>query len=219
MKRKGLLCAILALVLLFSAQPGAMAANTGNKRSTVITATSKMPVIRVTVPTRGTVYINPLKVPVSIGDWESEDQIISTPNSIANKSDVPVAVDVTVTGIIKTGSTMTLASYPTNGRGTDKSAFIYFEITQSDYDDPDYADWAPSYNASKHIAIVDGVPITQEKIITLPAKTLEGEVAEGGYAPFRLTGDAVQEPEVAWNSRDGINVTVAFTFTPLPYES
>lgn len=217
MKRKGLLCAILALILLFSAQSVAMAASTSNKRSTVITATPKMPVIRVTVPSRGTVYINPLKVPVSIGDWQVEEQIISTPNNIANMSDVPVAVDVTVTGAVKTGSTMTLAGSPTNGRGTDKSAFIYFEMKQSSSDDPEDVKWDSSYDASKHLLVVDGVPITKEKILTLPAKTLDDEVAEGGYAPFRLAGDAVEEPEIAWNSKDGVNVIVSFTFTPLSY--
>ena len=55
--------------------------------------------------------------------------------------------------------------------------------------------------------------------MTLPARTLDGEVAEGGYAPFRLTGDAVKNPTDAWNTRDGINVMVAFTFTPLSYEN
>lgn len=114
---------------------------------------------------------------------------------------------------------MTLADYPTRGVGTEKSAFVYFEIKQSSSEDPEDVKWDRSYDASKHIAVVDGVPITKEKILTLPAKTLDGEVAKDGYAPFRLTGDAVKTPTEAWNSRDGINVTVAFTFTPLPYES
>ncbi|MCI8538584.1 MAG: hypothetical protein HFF18_07990 [Oscillospiraceae bacterium] len=215
MKRKGLLCAILALVLLFSAQPAAVAA--GNVRSTIIRTTCRLPVIKVTVPTSASVYINPLRFPVSIGDEEADEQIISTPAAIANMSEVPVAVDVTVAGAVKTGSTMTLASAPTGGSGTEKSAFVYFEIKQADSEYPEDVQWDPSYDAAEHIAVISGVPITRQNIMTLPARTLDGEVAEGGYAPFRLTGDAVKKPTNAWNSRDGINVSVAFTFTPLSY--
>ncbi len=219
MKRKGLLCAILALILLLSAQPAA-AANTGNKRTTVITATKcRLPVIRVAVPTTGSVYINPLKVPVYIGDLESDEQIISPPVSIANMSDVPLKVDVAVTGAIKAGSTMSLVTSPTGGSGTNKSAFVYFDIKQSNSEDPESVEWDPAYDASKHIAVVAGVPITKNDVFTLPAMTLDGEIAEGGYAPFRLSGDAVKKPTDAWNSKDGIYVTVAFTFTPVPYTS
>ena len=215
MKRKGLLCAVLALVLLFSAQPAAMAA--GNMRSTIIRANCRLPIIRVTVPTRASVYFNPLRFPVSIGDGETDEQIISTPASIANESEVPLEVDVTVTGAVKTGSTMTLASAPTGGTGTEKSAFVYFEMKQADSEYPEDVAWDPAYDASKHIAIVPGTSITRQSMLTLPARTLDGEVAEGGYAPFRLSGDAVKNPTNAWNIRDGIYVTVAFTFTPLSY--
>lgn len=215
MKRKKLLCAILALVALFSAQPAAMA--TGNVRSTIIRTTCRLPVIRVTVPTSASVYINPLRFPVSIGDGESDEQIISTPAAIANMSEVPVEVNVRVAGAVKTGSTMTLASAPTGGVGTEKSAFIYFEIKQSNSEYPEDVQWDSSYDEAKHIAIIAGEPVTRQNIMTLPARTLDGEVAEGGYAPFRLTGDAVKKPTTAWNSMDGVNVTVAFTFTPLSY--
>lgn len=112
---------------------------------------------------------------------------------------------------------MTLVSAPTGGAGTDKSAFVYFEIKQTDSEYPEDVQWDDSYDAENHMVIMDGVPITRQRIMTLPAKTLDGEVAEGGYAQFRLTGDAVQTPTTPWNSRDGINVVVAFTFTPLSY--
>lgn len=221
MKRKRLLCAILALVLLCAAQPAALAAAaTGNKRSTDVKATSRLPVIQVTVPTRGTVYINPLKLPVSIGDWEANDQIVSTPNTLANHSEVPVSVDVEVTASVKSGSTMRLVSGPTGGVGTNKDAFIYFEMVQADSEYPEDAEWASGYDASKHIIVGDGIPTSKTGMVTLPARNLlDAEVAPGGYAPFRLAGDAVVEPDTPWNNKDGINVTIAFTFTPLSYPS
>lgn len=217
MKRKRLLCAALVLILLFSVQPAAMA--TGNVRSTIIRTTCKLPIIQVTVPTSASLYINPLRYPVSIGDGESDEQIVFTPAAIANMSEVPLEVDVAVTSAVKAGSTMTLATAPTGGSGSDKKAFVYFEIKQSNSEYPEDVEWAPAYDASQHIALVSGVSIMRSSIMTLPARTLDGEVAEGGYAPFRLTGDAVKNPTDAWNTRDGINVMVAFTFTPLSYEN
>lgn len=218
MKRKGMLCAILALVLLFSAQPVA-AASANDGCTTTIVADCRLPVISVTVPSSASVYINPFQLPVTIGETESTSQIISTPASIANMSEVPLEVDVTVAGEVNDGSNMTLASTPTGGTGTSKNAFVYFEIQQADSADITSVEWDPVYDVSKHIAIVNDTPVTQQSILTLPARTLAGEVAAGGYAPFRLTGDAVKSPTDPWNSMDGIIVTVAFTFTPLPYES
>lgn len=216
MKRKGLFCAILVLVLIFTAQPPAAA---NDVCTTGIEADCRLPVISVTVPGSGMVYINPFQLPVSIGEVDSTAQIISTPASIANMSEVPLEVDVTVAGTVKDGSTMTLAPAPTEGTGTEKKAFVYFEIKQADSGDPADVQWEPAYDAGKHIAVIPDAPETRENILTLPAKTLAGEVAAGGYAPFRLTGDAVKSPTDPWKSMDGIIVTVAFTFTPLPYES
>lgn len=215
MKRKSLFCSILALALFFSMQSMAIAA--GNVRSITIRATCKLPTIQVTVPTSASVYINPLRLPVSIGDEDGHQQIISTPAAIANRSDVPLSVNVAVRGTVKSGSDMTLVSAPTGGTGTDKSAFVYFEIKQANSEYPEDVQWDNSYDAANHMLIMNGEPITRQEIMTLPAKTLDGEVSEGGYAQFRLTGDAVQNPTIPWNSRDGINVVVAFTFTPLPY--
>lgn len=145
------------------------------------------------------------------------EQIISSPATIANLSEVPVAVNVRIASQVKPGSTMTLASAPTGGAGTEKSAFVYFEIKQTNSDDPETVQWAPSYDAAKHIAVTTGEPVTRQNIMTLPARTLDGEVAENGYASFRLTGDAVKEPTDAWSNKDGVIVLVAFTFTPLSY--
>ena len=219
MKRKRLLCAILALVLLFAAQPAALAAEVSNKRTTNLIALTRLPVVQVTVPTSGIVYINPMNFSVSIGSWTTSAEIISKPATIANKSDAPIVVDVTVTGSVKPESNMKLVSAPTGGAGTEKEAFIYFEIVKSNESNPEYAKWSKTYDPEKHIALVDGVPQTRKGIITLPPVTLDGYIATYGYAPFRLTGDVVKNPTNMWNKLDGIIVTVAFTFTPIPYDS
>ena len=213
MKRKRLLCAVLALVLLLSAQPAAAS----NRRSTVINAACRLPVINVFIPSTGTVYLNPYKMSVSIHGQSDDRQIVSSRGRVYSKSDIPLNMDVTVTGEIKSGSTMTLAASPTGEAGTTKSAFIFFEIHQADDPDFDLVDWDTEYDAAKHIVVTDGVPITKKSIMTLPAMTMDKEVAPGGYALFRLSGDAVRQPTDAWTSNDGLTVTVAFTFTPIPY--
>lgn len=216
MKRKRLFCAVLALMLLVSVQPPA-AALLSNQRATNITTRLRMPKIRVTVTNYASVYINPLNLRVYIDSESSTDQIISTPACAVNFSEVPLEVDLTVSGSIKEGSDMTLASTPTNGEGTDKRAFVYFEIQQANTADPEQVTWDSSFDAGKHIVITNGGTTTKNKIFTLAPMTADGDVGEGGSAPFRLSGDAVKKPTTAWNSRDGINVTVAFTFTPLSY--
>lgn len=214
MKRKRLLCVVLTLALLFSAQSAAAAAEAANERSMIITATPRMPVIKVSVPTSGQIYLNPLKMPVEVhGDW-TDEQIISYPLTIANESDCAVQVDVKVTGAVKAGSDMTLATSPTNGTGTNKSAFVYFEMHPSDPYDPYSVEWDPAYDASKHIAVTTS-GASKTNVVTLEAASIYGEVLGG--AAFRLTGDAVKTPTNAWNEKDGIDVTVAYTFTPIPF--
>lgn len=218
MKRKRLLCAVLALVLLFSAPSAALAANANNMRTTVIDGDGvRLPYIQVTIPSRGTVYINPFKLPIAIGDGEVKDQIFSAPANIANKSNVPIEVDITVFGTLKPGSDMSLVSSPTGGTGTAKNAFVYFEIQQSDSDDPEDVTWDPAYDPAKHAAVIENRLVTYPGTLILPPRTLDGEVAPGGYAPFRLSGDAVKKPTNPWTELDGIDVIITYTFTPLPY--
>lgn len=215
MKRKVLLCAVLALTLLCSTQPAA--ALLSNERGTVIEATSRMPVISVIVPTSAEVYINPFQLPIVIDSESRREQIVCTPAVIASVSDIPLKVGVTVTGAIKEGSDMTLAAAPTGGTGTSKSAFVYFEIVQSDWDYVRNGLWAAAYDPAKHIRIVSGVSQTMTDMLTLEPLNKYGEIAKGGYAQFRLTGDAVRKPTNEWNEKDGMDVTVAFTFTPVSY--
>lgn len=216
--RKRLLCVVLTLAMLFSVQSAAAA--TGNTRSTVITATltNQTPTIKVTVPSTAEVYLNPLKLPVSINSKSTREQIVSTPCVIANESDVPLQVDVTVTGQINEGSNMSLVTSSTkNSTSTSKRAFIYFEIQPADTDDFSKVVWDAAYSRSKrnHIPVTT-MERTKTNTVVLASTTLDGEIAEkGGYAAFRLTGDAVVNPRKAWTEDDGLTVEIAFTFVPL----
>lgn len=215
MKRKALFCALVVLVLICSTQPAA--ALLSNERGTVIESSTNMPVINVTVPSSAEVYINPFQLPLEIDNESRREQIVCTPAVIASASNIPLKVSVTVTGTVKQGSDMTLATSPTGGIGTVKSAFVYFEIVQSDWDYVRNGLWAAAYDPAKHIRIVSGVSQTMTDMLTLEPLNKYGEIAKGGYAQFRLAGDAVRKPTNEWNEKDGMDVTVAFTFTPVSY--
>lgn len=222
MKRKRLICAVLALVMLFSVQSAATAAYPGgNIRSTEFSSALRMPVIRVSVPSYASVYINPFRLPVSIGSGEEQTgQILSSPTYLINRSDAALDVDVTVTGAVNEGSDMTLAPSSTKGSGsTAKRAFIYFELQTANTDDLEAIQWDAAYDASKHIVVSSAGSNTKKNLIRLAPMTLDGEIGEGGYGPFRLTGDAVEYPSTPWNGNDGIKVQIAFTFTPVPFDS
>lgn len=214
--RKRLLCVVLTLAMLFSVQSAAAA--TGTTQSTVITATltDKTPTIKVTVPATAEVFVNPHQLPVSINSKSTREQIISTPCLITNESDVPIQVDVTVTGTINEGSNMSLVTRTTkNSTSTSKRAFIYLEFQPADTNDLKKVKWDAAYDKSKHIVVTTAAR-SKANVLTLAETTLDGEIAEkGGYAAFRLAGDVIASPKKAWTEDDGLTVEVAFTFTPL----
>lgn len=218
MKKLRLFCAVLALVLLFTAQPATAVAETGNIRTTTISATYTEPTILVTVPTTGTIYLNPLKLRVDVDGASRNEQILSRTCFIANKGNIPLQVDVSVTGALAEGSDMTLASSSTKGSTSkSKRAFIYFEMQRVDEDEESIVQWDKAYDASKHIVVSDGETKSKQNILKLGAKPINGTEVKGGYGAFRLTGDAIVAPENEWHSKDGLMVEVAFTFTPLSY--
>lgn len=193
------------------------AALLGNERGTVIEAVARMPVISVSVPSSAGVVINPFQFPVEIEGENKREQIICTPAVISSSSDIPLKVSVTVTGTVTPESDMTLATAPTGGTGTVKSAFVYFEIVQSSWGEVRKSLWATAYDPAKHLRIISGAPQTGTDMLTLSPLNKFGEIAKGGYAQFRLAGDAVRNPANEWNEKDGIDVMVAFTFTPVSY--
>lgn len=219
MMRKRLLCAALALAMFFPAQSAAAAAQTGNIRSMIINANTRLPTINVTVASTGKAFINPYMLDVEIDGEDTNEQIICEPCGIINESDIPLAVDVTVTGTINSGSDMSLATSSTrSSTSKTKKAFVYFEIQLSETDDPDDVQWDDAYNSKKHIRFTtSGASTTKTNVLTLAAMTPFGDIANGGCAAFRVTGDAIEAPKNEWTEQDGLSVEVAFTFTPVPY--
>lgn len=205
MKKRLALCLIAALLLL---PPVPARASSGN---TVITAEPYLPDIKieVVVPASGNVYINPNRLPIEVDASIENKQIISDSLAIENLSDVPLSVSVEVTGTIKSGSDLRLASESTVGEDTTaKRAFMFFEIQS--VSDPSAVTWSNVYREDKHILIRESTR-TGKNIIILGAADQAKR-----YGVFRVNGDCVQNPRDAWTEKDGVEVEVAFTFSPLP---
>ena len=206
MKKRLLLCMLLVLLLTTTALASE------DRWSTRIDALCDLPDIIVTVPPTAEVFINPYKLPLDIEAGESTAQIVSTPASIENQSKVPLSVTATVTGALKEGSNMRLTSYGTQTPDmllTSKSAFVYFEMQAAE--DGGQVEWDGEYDAEKHQLVRIGTSKTKKNIAIIAQADQPKH-----FGAFRLTGDCVQSPRQGWSEEDGINVTIAFTFTPLP---
>ena len=209
MKKTGLFCVVLALMLSVSA-PAAAAGDAGNQ--TTITALCELPEISVVVPSTAEVLINPYEVPVDIGSIASTAQIISTPVCIENQSEVPISVGVSTLAEEKEGSGSILFSgVPTGGTGAIKRVFMYFEIHASDTANPPQSIWDAAFDSEKHL-LVRNFSLPERKMATLSAA---GEGKE--YGVFRLAGDCSANPVAdPWTEADGVNVKISFSFKPLP---
>lgn len=209
MKKRLKLCLILALMLSLSSTAYALAAQGGS--STEITAEPYLPDIKieVVVPAAGNVYINPYQLPLEVDGKIENKQVISSTFAIENQSEVPLGVNVEVTGKIKPESTMGLLTRSASSVTTTmKKAFMYFEIHT--VSDTSAVEWDSKYSSSKHIVVRESSQIKKNVII------LDAHDNEKRFGAFRLSGDCVQNPREPWTNEDGVEVEVVFTFTPLP---
>lgn len=214
MKKKSIVSLAVAGGLALAMVAPASAATFYNGQGTKFTALCQLPEIVVKVPTTGAIYLNPLDLPVHVGQDDEAGQILSTPSCIENQSEVPLKVSVEVTGAIGEGSDMILSSYSTKDMNlTSKRAFMYFEMHVANSDDTERFKWDTAFDAEKHIMVRTTTKRKKDMITLAAAKN--GEVAsKGGYGVFRIAGDAVKAPKSEWKSTDKVNVEIAFTFTP-----
>lgn len=234
MKTKKLLSTLLAGAMALSLAVPAFAADetvlTGNgtdgiSASTEITGTTQTPILKLTVPDSGSVIVNPYKLTVTPTDGDATtDQIISATQYIKSESNVPIAVSVTVTGKLpESGGEVVLATSALKGTETTKSAFVYFECVQAEYDlsggNWNAVTWANGFDKAKH-AVLSTKGASLSKVVTIPAAesadwTASTPTLTKCYgAAFHLTGSVASTSTKAWTSSDTIGATIAFTFLP-----
>lgn len=224
--------------------PAFATASPAPNTKTNITGAYEAITIDVTVPTTGTTKINPYGLPVKLDTAGTNkivgQQIVSMPLAITNNSDVNLAVDASVTGVVK-GDLKLAAEAPSDG-DTAKNAFVYLQmapnaLAESDKDTADgnvcgftaatinaaYEEWNPAYDADKDL-VVGTRAADKAKMVYLKATEAGStpdsdgnypqELVAGGSAFFRLSGQVVADPKEAWTAKDGFTANVAFTFKP-----
>jgi hypothetical protein len=207
-------CSFLAVLLLLSlVLPAcAVAIPYTSHPVTELTATCSVPevTIDVTVPQTATATINPSGATVQIGDTLDDGQILTSLAYIENQSEVPVSVDVAITGSVNKGSDMELLSKSAKSLKY-KAAQVFFQIKA--VTDPEDVVWDSSYNAKKHVLVLDGTE-EKEKIVTIGAASQENR-----FGAFRLSGNCstkFSDPDESWTEDDGFTATIVFTFKAVP---
>lgn len=167
--KKRVLSSTMAGVLALSLAVPAFASG----QETVVEGTYQAVDIAVTVPETGKAFINPygldIEVPEDAADSGNSNkatisgqQIVSAPMAIKNESKMDLKIGATVTGTIKTGSTMTFATASTKGTpelpdsdpnyvapSTSKNAFVYLQAKATTAADTDLVDTSANVTAAK----------------------------------------------------------------------
>lgn len=234
MKNKKLMSLVMAGALSASLAVPAFAAN---NTTVEITGTYADTPIEVDVPTTGTAQINPYGLDVKIGTSTSKitgQQIVTQPLAVVNRTTMDLDVNASVIGLA-TGN-FKFAAAPIKGADpavTTNSAFVYLEMTagtgsiiktdgslDQDVLNTQFAGWAASTytanDATKLVVSTKANDSTQALLTLAKGTEASGKVtpAAAGVGLFRLTGDCVKSPKIAWADTDGFTATIAFTFGP-----
>ena len=158
------------------------------------------PVINVLLPGDGHVVVNPygLEVPTEYG--VSREQVIYTPQVLTNLSEVPVTVNVQVAGSFVLGSGANLVTAPPAPDTPWKELFLYAEFQPTPYQ------WSGWFGDLPNQVMVTPWGESKDGVLTLEP---------WGEGWFRLDGTASVTPDWSWSEEDGVQVTLAFSFTPV----
>lgn len=161
---------------------------------------NKAPMVNVTVPTTGTITINPYGLPVETVAGISTEQIVSETMDIVNTSEVPVIVSASVEGYVSEQSGAVYVSSPPTADTPEKEIFLYAEFQSED------GQWSESYTGGANQILISTAATELKEVLTLDA------AAQGA---FRLFGSMTVFPADPWSSEDEISVTFVFTFAPV----
>ena len=153
--------------------------------------------IDVLVPSSGELVINPYGLEVDMDGGVSTDQIVHSCQTLINRSNFPVIVDVSVTGTIPAESGAEFVSAPPAPDAPGKDVFLYAEFQ------PDPSVWVGEYWGLPYQVLADN---EGESVLTLEA---------GGEGYFRMFGAMSVYPEEPWSDTDTFGAVLSFTFTPV----
>lgn len=202
-----------------------------------MTGGTKVPAIKVTVPTSGAVVLNPYSMGVKIGaDGAMSDNgtanitgntVISPTYRITSQSDVEIKVNASVTGEVPSGSEAAFAAATTHGAKptTTKSVYLVMDFVNEAPADAvskaEPATWGVSQSKDSSTGVISYTGIDRTKNITI-SKSAQ-VLADAGIlaktdgtkfsaVAFHVIGDAASAPTNGWKSTDTVNVKTTFTF-------
>lgn len=165
--------------------------------------------IDVTVPGSASVIINPLRSAVELDGKTYTDQIVSSEQIMVSHSEVPLVVGASVTATVPEGSSLAITGHPLEGGEADKLAYLYMEF-QNLPSAGSEAGWSGGYTGAPNQLLASGDGAVLGDVLQLCAGA-----ETPAYAAYRLFGSLSETPLDEWNSKDGLTVTVSFTFRPV----
>lgn len=231
MKIKKILSLVLASVMVLALAVPAFATETviediSKGANVKVTGELAAPTIKVSVPTSAKLIANPFKLTVKKSDdnglaADSTDEIISPTQYISSSSNVDLWVSGTVTGTPSTDVKLVTAEAADGRTWTDasktKDMFLYMKMKTSadnstELDASAYADGDLVVAAAKAVA----VPAAMAKASKLEKVDTTAATPDVKYVAFRLGGKIATNLSVGtWNSKDKVDVAIAFTFLPV----
>jgi len=197
------------------------------KNQTVITTTYKEIEIAVTVPTTVTAFINPYGLPMKIDEAKDDSPVLSgkiasLPATVSSQcKDVDLQVGATVTATLPEDTTVKLATEPLAADDTSKSIYSYLEVASSALtgaSDAAATNTAfateANWKTTQKTEAITARGVTNDNLATLKKADKDGKAVDGGVAMFRIAGDVVQTPNVAWDAKDTLTYTIQWTFMP-----
>ncbi len=184
------------------------------------TTTVNLPTIEIIVPTTANIVLNPFQLSYTDADGaESTNQVISAVQTITNKSNVGVAVNVVDLKAVPTSNVKVATG--SAAKLTDKSIFLYLAVADTE------ANLGTAYDKTKkdNQVIIPGVAadatkgaVDKEEMVILAAGNETATTAK-----FTIGGDMVANPTKKndskelvsdpWTASDGVTVSFKFTFT------
>ncbi len=226
MKLRKALAIALAAVMALSMSVTAFAA--GNV--TTLTGKYEEFEVDVTVPTTGTVIINPYGMPYTLDDEVSSatGQLVSKTMYIANRSSVALSVGATVTAAADTGSGITFSDTAVESTEAGKKVQLQLDVwgddtvvdgdeTDPDVVDPIYAGLTGNPDGTVTLATANSAYTGSGDGLVVLREGNEGEMQTGGLAFFKLNGTVAKSPSPVWAAADTFTATVTFTFEPTVY--
>lgn len=218
--KKKILSAILAMTMVMGLSISAHATTVGNAQGNTAPATgvslsaestTKLPVIKITVPTAAPIVINPYKLKYSnaeAGITNATDMVVSVKKELINESDVPVAVNVSdLKATPAAGKDITIMS-KTATAATKKSAYIYLAIGED-------VDVAKKFTTLAATNPTTGDGAKKDAIYTLPVGDTTATkcqfIVRGDVNPNPVDANGAADP---WTAEDKVTVSYKFTFTP-----